>query len=349
VLKSAQTVKVGVIGAGRWGSEHLHGYASLPNVEIVAVADNAPGRAEQAARSFGIPRWYTRYEDLCRLEDVQAVSIVTPESDHLRPVLAAAEAGKHILVEKPVAECVAEVRTMIEAARSSGVILMPGHICRFEVRYALVKEQLEKGQLGRVVSIQARRNRTKENRRLYARTHPVFAAGIHDVDLLLWYANSPVKRVWGYHRNVMGNPTPDVFWGIVEFDNGILGSLECNWMTPNAAGVANDDLLQVITDRGIARVDFVNCGFALWKETGAEIPDSCFAPRIRGRVEGALAAELAYFISCAASGRQPQAVTAQDGLESIRVARALIESAESERDVALERAADPGVRSTALS
>jgi UDP-N-acetylglucosamine 3-dehydrogenase len=339
-LKSAQTVKVGVIGAGRWGSEHLQGYASLPNVEVVAVADILPDRAEQAGKSFGISRWYSRYEDLCNLEEIQAVSVVTPESDHLRPVLTAAKAGKHILVEKPVAENVAEVAAMIKAARDSGVILMPGHVCRFEMRYALVKEQLAHGELGRVVSIQSRRNRTKENRRLYARAHPVFAAGIHDVDLLLWYANSPVKRLRGYHRNIMGNATPDVFWGMVEFENGILGSLECTWLTPDAAGVANDDLLQVITDRGIARVDFVNCGFALWKETGAEIPDSCFAPRIRGRMEGALVSELAYFISCVASGQQPQAVTAQDGLESIRVARALVESAESGQDVVLERGAD---------
>ena len=348
-MKSAQTVKVAVIGAGRWGSEHLRTYASLPNVEVVAVADNAPERAEQAAKSFGIPHWYTRYEDLCMLEEVQAVSVVTPESDHLRPVLAAAKAGKHILIEKPVAENIAEVQTMIDAAGSGGVILMPGHICLFEMRYALVKEQLEHGKLGRVVSIQARRNRTKENRRLYERAHPVFAAGIHDIDLLLWYANNPVKRVRGYHRNVMGNATPDVFWGMIEFENGLLGSLECNWLTPDAAGVANDDLLQVITDRGIARVDFVNCGFALWKENGAEIPDSCFAPRIRGRVEGALAAELAYFTSCVASGEQPQAVTAQDGLESIRVARALVESAESEQDVVLERDADTKIRKTAPS
>jgi len=79
----------------------------------------------------------------------------------------------------------------------------------------------------------------------------------------------------------------------------------------------------------------------------SEIPDSCFAPRIRGRVEGALASELAYFISCVASGEQPQAVTAQDGLESIRVARALVESAESEQDVVLERDADAKIRTTA--
>jgi UDP-N-acetylglucosamine 3-dehydrogenase len=333
-------VRIGVVGAGRWGAEHLETYRGLPNAELVAVADSFPGRAEQAAKTFGIPRWFTRYEDLCTLENVDAVSIVTPESDHLGPVLAAAKAGKHMLVEKPVAENAIDVQSMIDVARTAGVIFMPGHICRFEMRYALVKEKLERGELGKVVSIQARRNRTKENRRLYARAHPVFAAGIHDVDLLLWYAASHVRRVRGYHRNVAGNATPDVFWGMVEFENGILGNLECTWLTPDATGIANDDLLQVITDRGIARVDFVDCGLTLWNEAGFEIPDSCFAPRIRGRVEGALAAELSYFLSCVASGEQPRAVTAEDGLRSIRIARALVESAEQERDVVLEIAGD---------
>jgi predicted dehydrogenase len=336
-------VRIGVIGAGRWGTEHLETYCGLPQVQLVAVADSAPGRAEDAARRFGVSHWFTQYQDLCNFEGVDAVSIVTPEANHLGPVLAAAKAGKHMLVEKPVAENSADVQIMIDAARTAGVILMPGHICRFEMRYAGVKEELERGNLGRVVSIQARRNRTKGNRRLYARAHPVFAAGIHDVDLLLWYAASRVKRVRGYHRNVSDKKTPDVFWGVVEFENGILGNLECTWLTPDAAGIANDDMLQVITDRGVARVDFVHSGFTLWAETGFQIPDSCFAPRIRGRVEGALAAELSYFVSCVASNQQPRAVTAEDGLESIRVAEALVESAEIERDVVLETMADATV------
>jgi predicted dehydrogenase len=249
-----------------------------------------------------------------------------------------------MLVEKPVAGNAADALAMIDAAHSAGVFLMPGHICRFESRYAVVQEKLRRGELGKVVSIQARRNRTRGNRHLYQRAHPVFAAGIHDIDLLLWYAGSRVLRVRGYHRNIAGNATPDVFWGMLEFENGILGNLECTWLTPDAAGIANDDLLQVIGDRGVARLDFVNCGIALWKESGFEIPDACIAPRIRGRVEGALAAELSYFIDCVAMRREPRAVTAEEGLESIRVAQALVESAERGADVLLERGADAAVR-----
>ena len=337
-------VRVGVIGAGKWGMEHLETFHGLPNAELVAVADSSPERAKQAADMFGIPRWFTRHEDLCALAEVEAVSIVTPESEHLAPVLDAARAGKQMLVEKPMAANVADARAMVDAASRTGVFLMPGHICRFENRYAVVHEKLRSGELGKVVSIQARRNRTKGNRRLYERAHPVFAAGIHDVDLLLWYATSRVQRVRGYHRNVAGNATPDVFWGMLEFENGVIGNLECTWLTPDAVGIPNDDMLQVITDRGVARVDFVNCGIALWKESGFDLPDVCFAPRVRGRVEGALAAELSYFLECVATRQVPRAVTAADGLESIRVAEALVESAERGEDVVLERGANAAIR-----
>src|SRR5438477_7660464 len=120
LVVNGRRVRIGVVGAGRWGAEHLETYRGLPNAELVAVADSFPGRAEQAAKTFGIPRWFTRYEDLCTLEDVDAVSIVTPESDHLGPVLAAAKAGKHMLVEKPVAENTTDVQSMIDGAHTAG-------------------------------------------------------------------------------------------------------------------------------------------------------------------------------------------------------------------------------------
>src|ERR1019366_7024246 len=163
-----ERVKVGVIGAGLWGVNHIEAYQGLAHAEVIAVADPVPGRAKEISKTFNIPRWFENHEDLCALEEIQAVSIVTPESEHLKPVEAAAKAGKHILVEKPVAYSVAEVEEMIAAARQADVILMPGHLLRFETRYALIKEMLNHHELGSIASIQARRNRTKGNFKKYA-------------------------------------------------------------------------------------------------------------------------------------------------------------------------------------
>ena len=330
-----ERVKIGIIGVGLWGVNHIEAYRGLPLAEVVAVADPAPGRAEEVARRFGIPHWFEGFEDLCALAEVDAVSIVSPESQHLKPVEAAAPAGKHILLEKPVAYSVADVETMIADAQRANVILMPGHLLRFETRYALIKEALDQKELGSVVSIQARRNRTKGNFKKYARAHPIFAVAVHDIDLLLWYAQSKVRRVRGYQRSIQGGSVPDVVWGMIEFQNGVLGVIETTWLTPDAVGVFSNDSLQLITDKGIARVDLVDGGLSFWLESGLSVPDTIGAPRIRGRVEGSLAAELSYFLACILSGTKPTVVTAEEALDGIRVAAALVDSASREEDVVL--------------
>src|SRR6202023_372625 len=99
-----------------------------------------------------------------------AVSVVTTEDQHLEPVLSALEHGKHVFVEKPLATRLADAEKMLEAARQTDLILMPGHILRFETKYATVKEKLQSGRLGRIVSIYAKRNRPKWQGSIYKRT-----------------------------------------------------------------------------------------------------------------------------------------------------------------------------------
>ncbi len=329
-----EKVRVGVIGVGLWGVCHVEAYRALPHAEVVAVADSSAGRAEQVARTYGIPRWFESYEQLCELKEIDAVSIVTPESEHLKPVEAAAAAGKDILVEKPIARSLHDVERMIAVAQEADVILMPGHLLRFETRYALIKEKLDHHELGRVVTIRARRNRTKGNFHKYARAHPVFAVAVHDIDVLLWYTGSVVRRVRGFQRNVQGSNTPDVFWGVVEFADGALGIVETTWLTPDRVGIFSNDALEVVTDQGIAMLDLVPGGLSFWFESGFEVPDVIAAPHIRGSIGGSLAAELTYFVSCVQTGERPQIVTPEEAKQGIRVALALIESAETEKDVA---------------
>jgi len=329
-------VKVGVIGVGLWGVNHVEAYRGLPHAEIIAVADPVPGRAQEISKAFNIPHWFENYEELCALKEIEAVSIVTPESAHLKPVEAAARARKHILVEKPMAHSVGDVEKMIAAAQEADVVLMPGHLLRFEPRYALIKEMLNNHELGSIASIQARRNRTKGNFKKYARAHPIFAVSVHDIDLLLWYTQSTVCRVRGYQRHIQGSETPDLVWGIIEFSNGVLGVIETTWLTPDAVGVFSNDSLQLITDKGIARVDLVDGGLSFWLQGGLLVPDTIGAPRIRGHVEGSLATELSYFLTCVINGQKPQVVTAEEAREGIRVAVALVESASTEKDVVLD-------------
>lgn len=329
-------VRVGIIGVGAFGESHVVGYRSLPYVELAAVCDTNAARAQEIAERYGIGAWYTDYDAMLREARLDAVSVCVPEEYHRAPTLAAIAAGKHALVEKPFATTVEDARAMIDAARAANVFLMPGHILRFETRYALVKEQIAAGELGDLVGISARRNRPKFLAKTYLRAHGIFESGIHDIDVLLWYvraqeghARARVKRVRAVARNTDGYPNPDATWALLEFENGVVATLENMWLNPDNGGIGTNDAMQVTGTRGIANIDFVNTGLSLWRETGYVAPDVSHEPRVRGEMFGALKEELAYFTRCVMEGRAPEVVSSDDALHGVEVALAIIEAAKT--------------------
>jgi UDP-N-acetylglucosamine 3-dehydrogenase len=337
-VNTMERVRVGVIGVGAFGESHVAAYSALPYVTVAAVCDARAARAQEIAVRYGVPAWYTDYRDLIHDTALNAVSITTPEDAHFVPTLAAIAAGKHVLVEKPIATHLNEAEQMVSAARDAGVYLMPGHILRFETRYALLKDRLASGELGSVVSIYARRNRPKSLARTYLRTHGVLEASVHDLDLILWYTGDRVKRVRAFQRSIQGYPNPDVMFAILELAHGALACIENNWLTPDEAGVGLNDAMQVAGTRGIAHIDFVNTGLSLWRDSGYLALDVSHEPRVRGEVFGALKEELAYFTRCVLEQRAPAVVSVTDALEGLRVALAIIASAEQERDIVLAEA-----------
>ncbi len=323
------SVRVGLIGVGAFGESHLIAYRSLPYVSVTAICDANATRVQEIAKRYNLARWYTDYHEMLREADLDAVSVTTPEDAHLAPTLAALEAGKHVLVEKPMATRLDQAEQMLEAARAADRYLMPGHILRFETRYALVKDQLAAGELGKLVSVSARRNRPKSLAKTYLRTHGVLEASIHDLDLILWYASDRVKRVHAIQRNVSGYRNPDATWAWLEFEGGAVATVENMWLNPDQAGVNLNDAMQVTGTRGIAHIDLVSSGLSLWRDSGYMAPDVSYEPRVRGEMFGALKEELAYFTACVLHDEPPQVVTAQDGVEALRVALAIIESAQA--------------------
>ena len=125
---SGRTVRVGVIGVGALGQHHARVYAALANVVLAGVYDVDPGRAGEVA-SRHASRAYGHLRDL--LPEVDAVSVAVPTVDHLRVTRAALEAGKDVLVEKPMATTLAEADEMIALAEARGAVLQVGHIERF--------------------------------------------------------------------------------------------------------------------------------------------------------------------------------------------------------------------------
>ena len=149
-------VKVAVIGAGSMGRNHLRVLNDLEAAYLVAVADANETAAQQAARRYGITP-YTDYEALLDKEEPEAVVVAVPTSLHRQVTLAAISRGVNVLVEKPLAFTIEEGREMIEAARRGGVILTVGHIERYNPAILELRKRLDRGELGRVFHIHARR------------------------------------------------------------------------------------------------------------------------------------------------------------------------------------------------
>ena len=332
-MPGLRKLRIGLIGCGLFGESHLATFTGIPYAKVVAVTDTDPERAHNLASRHRVPKVAEDFRDLCALPEVDAVSVVTTEDQHLEPVLVALENGKHVFVEKPMATKVEDAQKMVDAARKSGLILMPGHICRFETKFATVKEQLAAGRLGRIVSISARQNRPKGLGVTYKRTHQALVCCIHEIDIMLWYVGETVKRVRGYEVRLDTGGSPDLTWGILEFHGGALGFVHAMWLVPDKANVLDDEM-QVVTTSGVANIR-MHSGLTFWREEGQEIPEISYEPRLRGSVYGALREELSYFTLCALEGNHPTVVTAEEGLEAVRTAVALVESAGSNREIQL--------------
>jgi predicted dehydrogenase len=155
LLCSRAMVRWGLIGAGEIARVFSNGMRFSKTGRIVAVASRTPGRGEALAADFGIPRRYTSYEELLGDREVDAVYISTIHPHHARWSIAAARAGKHILVEKPIGMNAREASAMIGEARAHGVFLMEAFMYRCHPQMRRAVELLREGAIGKLHAIQA--------------------------------------------------------------------------------------------------------------------------------------------------------------------------------------------------
>lgn len=331
-----EKVRVGIIGLGSWGECHLQAYRSIPSAEVVAVCENRESRLQEVSSKYGITNAYTDAEAFWARDDIDLVSVVTYEKAHLEPVLRALRGGRHVIVEKPVTTVLEEAREMEEAARQAGKILAPGHLLRFDSRYAGIRDALDDGNFGKPLSVFLKRSREKHLFETYRRTHTVYELSVHDIDTAIWYAGSRVKRVKAYGRHPSGAEVPDILWSCLEFDNGVIAVIESNWMTPRRAGVEMDDCTEVIAEKGVAHFETRNSGLQLWgDDTGRVSVDHHIHFKSGGKVQGALKEQLQYICDCILDGTDADRVSFADAIHGIEVAKAIELSASTGKEIDL--------------
>ena len=263
-------IKVGVIGAGGIAqAAHLPSYQNVPGVEIVAVADVRRDAAHAAAQKFGIPRVFTSYEKLLALEEIEAVSVCTPNAFHKGPTLAALEAGKHVLVEKPMATNAREAAAMIAAAKKAKRILMVALNLRFASATQALKRAIAGGALGDIYYAEAIATRRRGIPGWGAFTSKrasgggaLIDIGVHVLDLTLYLMGFPRpvsvsgaayaklgRRKHNAKTAGYGSWDPATFdvddfgLGLVRFANGATLYLKCSWAANIGDGQMNSLLV----------------------------------------------------------------------------------------------------------
>ncbi|MCU6711286.1 Gfo/Idh/MocA family oxidoreductase [Paenibacillus sp. J5C_2022] len=322
-------VKVGILGLGRWGMCHLEAFSALGQAEVVAICDRSPERLEQAGKTYGIKRLYYDENDLLQDASIDLISVVTFESQHLEPALKALQYGKHVLVEKPVTTRPEEALKMQAAAAASGRLILPGHLLRFDPRYAAIKDAIQSNQVGTPVSMYMKRSRERYLFETFKRVHTVFELMIHDIDLAIWYAGSRVVKVKAYGRTLSGATSPEVLWANLEFENGAIAVLHSNWLTPDKAGIEIADAIEVIGLSGIAHFETSQSGLHIWSGEGRQTPDMNIHVKLHGATVGSLREQLTYICRCIASGEDPAVISFADAVHGIEVANVIVASCET--------------------
>ena len=336
-------IRIGVIGVGTMGRMHAEVYRALPQTKLVALADSNLERAKEiAALADDHVRCYDNYEKLLRDPEVDAVSIALPDSAHKEPVTAALQAGKHVLVEKPLATTLADCDRMLEVAKSSGKILMVNYTHRWAPPYAKAKELMASGKLGGPIMAYARKSDvikvvTELWPWLAESTPPAFLSS-HDIDLVRWFFESEAKSVYarGVKRVLKGKgiDTLDVAQALVEFENGAIATFESGWIYPDTFPTYTDSYIELVAERGVIHLDRKQEIVEVADEDAYTFPKISISCRIDGRLEGAFKWCLEHFIQCIKENKEPF-TSARNARQVAEIVEAIHRSIESGQPVSL--------------
>lgn len=236
-------VKIGVIGCGSIAKyRHLPEYHAHPNVEMVAVCDIDVQRAQTVAQTYGT-KAYINYKDLLNDKDMDAVSICVPNIYHASMTIAALQAGKHVLCEKPMATTIKEAKQMIEAANESGKIVMIGHNQRFVPSHQKARDMIAHGELGKIYSFRTSFGHSGpeswsvdgRDSWFFKKSEAVLGAmgdlGVHKADLIRFVLGEEIVEVAAFVETSAKKETDvdDNAVCILRTESGIIGTLAASW------------------------------------------------------------------------------------------------------------------------
>lgn len=346
-------LRAGLIGTGTIAhSAHLPAMRYLHNeIELVAVADIRQDAAEAAVRDYGAGRWYADYRELLERDDIDFVDICTPEFLHCEQVVAAAEAGKHILCEKPMAATVSEADRMIQAAKDAGVMLMIGHSRRFTDRYRHAWQAIAEGRIGTVRLVRENERRpvamysaldlatgywSPGGERPWV-ADPEYTRGaaltnaVHEMDLARWFTGDDAESIHAESR-IVGEDAQvaDFLTYTIQFNNGAIGAAEIVNALPPSYPYFH--MLEIYGDEGYVKAsDPEQSPYEVWQDSGMHYPTN-FDQLLH--IDNAYIREIGWFVRAIQYGAPPP-LDPWDARQALALSLAAVESSQSGRRVYL--------------
>ncbi len=222
-------VAVGVIGTGFWGENQVRVFRQSRMADLVGICDSNKKRAEEMGTKYSVP-WYSDLSKFLRVPELEAVTVCTPTQTHLKVGLQAIEAGKNLLVEKPMTGEERAADRLVNSAKKAGVKLLVGFIERFNPGVRVVKKMLTQRVVGDVIIATGRRVARWPIR--IGDVGVVKDTAIHDIDAMRYLLEEEVSAVFAQTGSLRTHSYEDYAEIMLRFKEGTTGFIDANWLTP---------------------------------------------------------------------------------------------------------------------
>ena len=311
---------VAVIGTGFWGKNHARVYKELASTELVAICDVNADRAKSVADQFGA-KAYTSNARMLKNEKIEAVSVCTWSTNLAQEALKALKAGKHVLVEKPMATNTKQAEKLLETAEKNDLHLTVGFLMRFIPGLQHIREAVENKKIGELVCAAAKRVSQWPER--IGDVGVVKDMAIHDIDVIRYISNEDPITVYAKAGSMRHRKFEDYAQIMLTYKDGKSAFIESNWLTPYKTRT-----LTVTGSDAIMRLDYIT------QELWIEEPKENLQPRYPWQEP--LKLELQHFADCISEKKKPL-ITGADGLKALQIAEAALRSSAKNRAIKLRQ------------
>lgn len=326
-----RTIRVAVVGFGYWGPNLARNFHQLAGTQLAYVVDQDRTALQRAQRLYGC-QTTTLLDDALADPTVDAVVIATPARTHYTLARRSLEAGKHLLVEKPLTMNVGEAEELVAAANAVGLTLMVGHVFEYNPAVAYIKQAINNGELGEIYYLYSRRVNLG---RVQSDVNALWSIAPHDISIALHLLDQMPEAVRCQGASCLNGAVEDVVFLTMFFPNNVLCHVHASWLDPSKTRemtvvgsqkmIVYDDVSTEgkvrVYDKGAFRKGEVSYGDFQYKLHSGDI----LIPRLDMREP--LQAECAHFVDCVRTGKRPLT----DGENGLRVLRVLAAGEQSLR------------------